>query len=302
MHVFEGQVRVEIQDKGGTSNEPLQLLAGTASRLNPLTPIPSGIDMDDGNFVRQLGSPRDEYADAVLGLKPVAYYRMEPEGDGQSLNDSSPSQAHAKIHNAPSGSPWNGGKVGSALELGGPIAQTFAIAEVYPKSKSNELSIVCWVYADSRPSWASIAKNWGNPPVRGQFHLGLLDHTGELAAHIVDARKLEGDRPTSEAEVCAQDSIPLPLKEWHHVVMVADGSMLRLYRNGEEVGASPYDTLYENPQLKALAIGTKLNNSGDAPAYPRWSMWDGRLDELAIFNFALTPEQIRELHDLSSRE
>jgi hypothetical protein len=134
--------------------------------------------------------------------------------------------------------------------------------------------------------------------MRGQFHLGLLEHSGELAAHIVDASKSD-EEAGKIVEVYAADSVPLPLNQWHHVAMVADGSTLRLYRNGEEVGSAAYETLYDNPELKALAIGTKLNNEGDAPAFPGWSMWDGRLDELAIFNRSLSKEQIQELFELS---
>jgi hypothetical protein len=300
VHVFEGEVRVETAEETGEAVVPLQLFAGHASRINPFSSIPSGIDVDHLRFVRHLGVARNRYADAILALKPAVYYRMEPVGDGDWLEDCSPSGAHAKIHTSTSGgSPWTGGKVGAAFALGGPSQQTFAVAADYPKAEGDELTVVCWVYAESRPFWASISKNWGNPVTRGQFHFGLLGFTGELAAHIFDP-----DNPCDEEgyirDVCAQDSVPLPLHEWHHVAMVADGSTLRLYRNGVEVGRAPYESLHMEPNLRALAIGTKLEDSGDSPAdMPNRSMWDGRLDELAIFNHALSPNEIRNLYELS---
>jgi hypothetical protein len=82
----------------------------------------------------------------------------------------------------------------------------------------------------------------------------------------------------------------------------ADGEALRLYRNGQEVDAAPYRKLHRDPRIKALAIGTKLNLSGEEPDSLDFNMWDGRLDELAIFNHALSPEQIRELFKLGSVE
>jgi hypothetical protein len=45
-----------------------------------------------------------------------------------------------------------------------------------------------------------------------------------------------------------------------------------------------------------------LTLSGDAPDHQDFNMWDGRLDELAIFNFALSPEQIEDLYVLGTTE
>jgi Concanavalin A-like lectin/glucanases superfamily len=92
------------------------------------------------------------------------------------------------------------------------------------------------------------------------------------------------------------------LNAWHHVAFVADGSTLRLYRNGREIGAAPYHELRRDPRIQALAIGTKLNLSGNAPEGRDFNMWDGRLDELAIFNHALSPEQVSELYKLGNDE
>ena len=116
-----------------------------------------------------------------------------------------------------------------------------------------------------------------------------FDDIGELEAHMVDS---------SGKEVVVRDTIPLPLNTWHHVAFVADGKMLRLYRNGREVDAKPYHKLHRDPRIKALAIGTKLNLTGDAPEERDFNMWDGRLDELAIFNHALTAKQILDLYQL----
>jgi hypothetical protein len=149
---------------------------------------------------------------------------------------------------------------------------------------------VAWVYARSRPRWASIAKNWaGGDNNRGQFHFGLYQDDGDLEVHIEDD---SGD------EVIAREGVPLPLDQWHLVAFVADGSYLRLFRNGQQVAAKPYRGLHGNPQITALGIGTKLNLRGDAPEEHDFNMWDGRLDELAVFNHALSKEEIQQLFAL----
>jgi hypothetical protein len=298
VHVFEGEVRIELHQSSNEEIEPVELFAGHATRINAGSPVVSGIDINTRKFVRNLGFGQDAYANAIIALNPAIYYRMEPSGNGDVLEDSSASGVDALIHRgATVGSPWAGGRVGAALGLGGPTERTYAIARNYPKAPGDELSVVCWVYAESRPFWASIAKNWGYDGSRGQFHFGLLDSTGELAAHIVDKSHMY-DEAGEWIDLCAQDSVPLPLNQWHHVAMVADGVALRLYRNGEEVDSVPYDTLYSNPRLTSLAIGAKLDEQGLAAA-DGWSLWEGRLDELAIFNHALSPERIKDLYEIS---
>jgi hypothetical protein len=185
---------------------------------------------------------------------------------------------------------WTAGKVGAALTLGGPAQQTFASASQYPQTQGDTLSVAAWVYAKSRPRWASIAKNWaGGDEHHGQFHFGLYQDSGELEAHIIDA---------NGKEVVIRDEVPLPLNTWHHVAFVADGNQLRLYRNGQEVDSQPYQGIHADKRIKALGIGTKLNLLGDKPEELDFNMWDGRLDELAIFNHALTDADIKHLFEM----
>lgn len=56
--------------------------------------------------------------------------------------------------------------------------------------------------------------------------------------------------------------------------------------------------LHGDSRITALAIGTKLNLSGTEPDSLDFNMWDGRLDELAIFNHALSSDEIRELYEI----
>jgi hypothetical protein len=216
---------------------------------------------------------------------------MEPTGDGTQLIDSSRRPADATIHIGRGKMPvWTAGKVGAAFTLGGPAEQTYAAAQVYRQTDGDKLSVVAWIYAKSRPRWASIAKNWaGGDEHHGQFHFGLYHDSGELEAHIIDR---------SGKEVIIRDNVPLPLNTWHHVAFVADGSLLRLYRNGVEVDSEPYQGIHADKRITALGIGTKLNLLGTEPEELDFNMWDGRLDELAIFNHPLTAAEIGHLFEL----
>jgi hypothetical protein len=227
-----------------------------------------------------------------MALNPAVYYRMEPAGDGLQLVDSTVNKANATVHVGRATAPvWTVGKIGAALQLGGTAQQAYAAAPEYPQADGDALTVAGWVYARSRPRWASIAKNWaGGNFDRGQFHFGLNFDGGELEAHIVDS---------SGKEIVVKDSVPLPLHSWHHVAFVADGNTLRLYRNGREVDAQPYHKLHRDSRITSLGIGTKLNLAGNAPEESDYNMWDGRLDELAIFNHALSAADVQQLYDLA---
>jgi hypothetical protein len=293
VHVFDGKVQVNLHGSKTSSATPLRLATGEATRIDFLTGLPSGIDLDKQRFLRRLENESRRYSDRVLELRPAAYYPMEPVSDGTSLRDVGPSRADAKINFGRATEPvWAPGKIGVAFALGGPDQETYATADSYPQAEGNQVSVVAWVTASSRPRWASIAKNWAGADDRGQFHFGLHFDSGELEAHIEDS---------SGKEIVVKDSTPLPLHTWHHVSFVADGQTLRLYRNGQQVDAAPYHKLHRDERIKALAIGTKLNLQGDAPDHQDFNMWDGRLDELAIFNHALSEEQIRELYELGNK-
>jgi hypothetical protein len=217
---------------------------------------------------------------------------MEPTGDGTQLVDSSSNGASASLHVGPAASPvWATGKVGAALQLGGPAQKSYAAAIQYPQTDGNAISVAAWVYARSRPRWASIAKNWAGGEARGQFHFGLYEDGGELEAHIADS---------DNKEIVVRDRVPLPLNAWHHVAFVADGEYLKLYRNGVEIDSKPYRGLHRDPRIQTLAIGTKLNLLGNAPEERDFNMWDGCLDELAVFNHALTADQVLALYQLAN--
>ena len=77
----------------------------------------------------------------------------------------------------------------------------------------------------------------------------------------------------------------LPLDAWSHVVGTYDGETLQLYVNGVNVkeNATPSGPL--DTRTNDLTIGkARLNNYG----------LDGRVDEVAIYDRALTPEEIQQ--------
>jgi hypothetical protein len=86
-------------------------------------------------------------------------------------------------------------------------------------------------------------------------------------------------------------SAPIPsLGVWHHVVGTWDGATMRLYVDGAEVasrafaGPNQYDS-------SPVVIGADNDNADNLPD----DGWDGLIDDVRIYNRALTQDEIREL-------
>jgi hypothetical protein len=241
------------------------------------------------------------YAKLVLSLRPAAYYRMEQpssEKDRFVVFDSAPGGHHGELRlaNEYGGSPYRPGRFGEGLWLRGPEVRDRVIVPDYPKTTNDRLTVSAWVMATGRPGWAMIASNWGmrhdGRDDVGQFLLSLYRQDGDLTA-----RAMQRNGPWAEVREGA--SRPIPMFVWQHVAMVADGTTLRLYRNGKLVASSPCAGVLPQSPVAGLGIGCRTDSAGtganpDSP--PGYDYWQGWIDELAIFNQALSVGQIEQLY------
>ena len=238
----------------------------------------------------------DAYAKLVLSMDPVVYYRMDqwPKTGKKGryvLVDSAPGAHHGvACLDETFGKPERRGKFGGALDIHGSMANEFAFVKDYPKAENGQLSVSAWVWPVTLEPWVGIAGNWYHSPSHeeiGQFGFGVNDDL-ELSAQI---HQQDGE----VVRVCERGQ-PLPRSQWHYVAFVADGAVLRLYRNGVEVGAVPYRGIARPPLLACLSIGCAMDKEGARPRPENAFVWNGRLDEIAVFNHALSAEQVRLLY------
>jgi ferric-dicitrate binding protein FerR (iron transport regulator) len=285
IHVFKGEVLVQTPGEPDT----LRLPANRASRTDANSSVPRGIEFKPELFLRTFEVESPEYGRQVQALAPVLYLPMDLPADGINLASlgSTPRPARLEVGRSVE-LPYSAGRIGPALRFGGPASRTHAAAEI-PLAREAQLTVCAWVWAESRPRWASIAKQWAKDfglNRGGQFHFGLWHDNGDLEAHVHDA---EGN------EVIVRESEPLPLQRWHFVAFTLDGQTLRLFRNGAEVASAPCVGLAASgPTI--LGIGVKLDAEGRPTFGDNAGFWDGRIDELAVFHRALSPEDIRRLY------
>lgn len=309
-HVFRGKVRF-ASGRSGQNAENAPILSANDSAHTEFAPGNAVVATVVRNAatpkaflrampVRTAGattnpSPSKAYADLVLSMHPVMYYRMERRGQGKDslvLFDSAVGQRHGEVRiGAATGMLHLPGRFGDALHLRGSLIRDYGFVAEYPQSQNNTLTVTAWVLAESCQPWATIAKNWGNKQ-EGQFHFGLSRDDMDLHAYLSQA---DGKR----IEVREGAGSRLPEGVWQHVAMVADGARVRLYRNGREVGVASCKGLKYPVSVKALSIGCKLDDDCVDPDATNPGLWRGCIDELAIFHRALSSEAIRQLHSQS---
>ncbi len=76
--------------------------------------------------------------------------------------------------------------------------------------------------------------------------------------------------------------------EWSHLVGTCDGKSVVLYLNGEQVQKIPY------PDGQPVQHTTQPFSIGGDPTNYHWT---GEIDEVAMYNHALSPAQVRQLYN-----
>ena len=296
-HVFSGKVVIASPTDEKTRAERI-VTAGNAARVAQRDRRVTTIAWSESAFVRKLprdasASRADAYAAAVLAMNPAVYYRMEcPKNDEDrfSLFDSAPGHRHGSIHAASQYTqPWLWGQFGRSLCLHGRLEPEYAVVQDYPKTENDQISVSAWVLCEDRNRFDIIAANWGNPH-DGQFEFGLFHDKAEGSRRnglfVVVAQR---DRQRVYAQ--EDGSKPFPVGQWQHVAFVLDKTTLRLYRNGAEVASARCDGLLKDVPISRLTIGCEADDRGNQV----WNHWQGRIDEMAVFNRALTVDEIRTL-------
>lgn len=188
------------------------------------------------------------------------------EGSGSIAKDNSGHGYDADLRANPA---WVAGRYGSALEFNGAsYLEIRQSSENLPFGGAAPFSITAWV------------KNQGGGTIVSKFNAGVI------GAYILSIGG--GGTVTFHREVAPwaySGSLTLPANEFGHVAVTYDGAVMRIYVNGvpdaeQERGAQNTDT------VTPVLIGAQL--TGGVPS----GFFYGVLDEVALFDVALTMEEI----------
>ncbi|HKB27993.1 MAG TPA: LamG domain-containing protein [Candidatus Limnocylindrales bacterium] len=175
------------------------------------------------------------------------------------------------------------GKVGRAFSFDG-ATQYVSVPSAAALQRKTGITLEGWVYANGAPNgYAGIAGTWDDNT--GSFRTYLFWVLNGTLEFIVS--------PDGGSYNRVDDVKPLPTGQWVHVAATYDGTTIRLYRDGAEVGslaAAGGIAINDKPFLIGLTEGGSVGPN----------FWKGGIDELAIYDHALTGTDIVAIHAAGS--
>jgi hypothetical protein len=215
------------------------------------------------------------FAQAVLNAQPRAYWRLE-EFEGPRARDATANSCHGAYEN------------GVAFYLEGPPGASFSGLERTNRAPQfaggrlrADLMGLGAAYTVELWFWNTLPA--GLRPVTGYlFSRGAAaagDHLG-----IDEAGRLFFSNDDSFGQTHT-GTTPLQVKTWYHVTMVRSGEQMRVHLNGTPAPEIERTTTAGRSPLAAQVFVGGRND--------RAAGFEGRIDEVAIYDRALTPEEIR---------
>lgn len=210
----------------------------------------------------------------------IGYWKFE-KAAGNTVLDSSGNNNKGSLIN----SSRTVGIYGQALQVSGKSnSYTNIPASASLNSITNKLTISAWVRPNGQPVGfhSVVNRQIGTLLHPDQFFLGFGKKNN------VTTYKWEIGTTNGEASI--YKGLPIA-NRWVHMVGTYDGSMIRLYVNGVQIGGSSLtgNILVDN---NPVTIGAAENYS---PGTPLGDRFNGLIDEVRIYNRALSATEIKKL-------
>ncbi len=216
---------------------------------------------------------------------PYAHWRFD-ETSRLTASDSSTRANNGSLSGGMSDDQWtNSGRIRGALEFQGD-SQLVDLNNM--DAPANAITMIVWL----RPS--DIASNNGEGRLISKAsgtsanqHLWMLS-TDENGSSIVPRVRINTNGTTT---LLGRPESPVPNNQWSQIVATYNGSILRLYLNGEEVGSSSVSGLISQDSNVPISIGNQPDGSRG---------FVGLLDDICIFDYAITEQDIGFLFNSGS--
>jgi hypothetical protein len=198
-------------------------------------------------------------ASAQAATEPVAAYGFEDTAPA-SAGDSSIYGSTATVH----GAVRTPGRHGTGMSFDG-VDDSISVPDTGPVNLASGMTLEAWVKPEQTSGWRTVMLKQRLSNVS----YGLYGSGGVIATDNVD----------SQAPIAG-----LQASVWTHLAVTYDGTTLRAYENGVQVGANSTPEGPITPGNGPLSIG---GNS-------IWGEWfRGIIDEVRVYDRALTPAEIQ---------
>ncbi len=104
---------------------------------------------------------------------------------------------------------------------------------------------------------------------------------------------------SSGVKYYATSSTAVEFGNWNHYVGTHDGTTTKLYVNGKLVASTPAPGLITYPENNAFCIGKDASDTNTSCNASTPRMLNGMVDEVAVWNTALTDSEVKKLYERS---
>jgi rhamnogalacturonyl hydrolase YesR len=210
---------------------------------------------------------------SAAGSPPIGYWKFD-EGSGNVAHDSSGNGNDGTIYTAT----WTAGRVGSALHFNG-VDSWVEVPTGPTLTGLSQITLEAWIQEDSITSDLKgiISKCDGSaPPINAEYFLGTNDN-GRVF--------FETDNGTAIFS-SQSDRLIVQAGRWYHVAGTWSGDSYVIYIDGQQVlsgTCTPQTTLSNSLPVQIGRHGTWS-----------WVYFQGTIDEVKIYNYARTANDIRQ--------
>jgi hypothetical protein len=298
VHVFDGTAVLEPAWRTPDEESmPIKIEAGQAIRVRPGDdgqPSITHHSADADYFAAQVSMASDglaitpEYVKAIKKAEPVGYWRFERDkwpvvpnamGGGPACQATG-ALGRANFH----------GNQSIEFGLSDQFSEVLSTGPIDP-SIHDSYSVEFWMKPSHYHVGAVISLVGDTPNESGILPHGMLIELGgsgkiPTAVHhpgcIRYLHRSPAGNETQSGTSCYSKT-PYTLRKWQHVVATKDGPNMRLYINGDQVAEGEDSS--DLPAGLRLLVGRLYPDRGVRP-------FIGQLDELALYDRALRPEEI----------
>lgn len=211
---------------------------------------------------------------AGSGSGLIAHYAFD-EGSGSQAGDSSGNGKSASLAGSPT---WTAGSVGGALDFNG---SNYAMS-VGSVSVPSTFSVSAWVKPSANPEVGAFADRI----VESAYNTGFALTYYNNGLQRVFMLSVKGNPLFANA--------PVPLGQWTHVTATFDGSVAKVYVNGNLDASDDFSGLVSPGSTNMpIYIGTYFNAPGELAGFR------GSIDDVRVYDRALSSSEVGEIYAYS---
>lgn len=302
--VFEGSVTASQVGDQTNSLEPTLLAAGQGQRIDRSGQVSTFTGIDAAKAFAKTMDRSRLYESLVLGDEPLIYYRMDNVVDGLQRNAAG-DRYHAKVYGDVLSKQEAGrsflslNAFGDYLQAQAPIAELRGAAsytlECWVRSNKYGFGSICSLNAlnEQNRDLLNTSARLETTPERGV--IGPEKRLRFVHSNTINHAQADGG-PRRFTDIHSLK--PHALNRWMHVAAVKSGPELRLYVDGLLVSEGEETTNLLDIDVRAT-IGQFSTEKEEQLARTR--QFIGQIDELAIYDHALSPQAIKARFELGQQ-